>query len=155
MVYPRNGVCLLLKALTKSMLGAVLEIVDIRGLSDMNHLNKKQLSSRQPYDLLCKWKIDPTFPKKDLLDKLKPCMFDYYMAEYVNCSTDESVYYRINLRCKLKRLYLDTRSDNTSFIMNLTRSPKQTHAPINLHQPIKALSKLLTSIHNELTFVTY
>lgn len=109
---------------------------------------------------LCKWKIDPTFPKKDLLDKLKPCMFDYYMAEYVNCSTDESVYYRINLRCKLKRLYLenpiygtidkklfDNNGDTFRFDLNIDAKPfifgeKSSNIVINPHKCNKKVKRI-------------
>uniref|UniRef100_A0A6C0CLH6 Uncharacterized protein n=1 Tax=viral metagenome TaxID=1070528 RepID=A0A6C0CLH6_9ZZZZ len=55
---------------------------------------------------LCKWNIDPMFPKKKLLEKLKPCMFYYYMVEFVNCSLDETTHYKIKLSNKLQKMYL-------------------------------------------------
>ena len=60
-----------------------------------------------------KWNIDKEFPSEEIVKKLKPCLYDFYILKYFDCDEQEQNLHLNNMSRILKNIYLEDPSFGT------------------------------------------
>lgn len=85
----------------------VKNFVNTINLSNKNVFNdiSKKIIPNNEYTK--KWTFDENFPSEEIVKKLKPCLYDFYIANNFDCEVEEQKLHINNMSRILKNIYLE------------------------------------------------